>query len=115
MYQVSLKPYYDSTCQIYRELIVVYPKPNGMLLTIVKQLPPTKLSPFKQVSDGVCYPTCFYTIMNPLNLCEFLCVNDIALLFGFLNENGYHIDTQITKIMMKAKSPIQETLLFYIN
>ncbi len=115
MYQVSVKPYYDSICQGYRQLLVVYPKPKGALLSIIKQLAPSKLSPFKQFSDCDPYPSCFYAILNPQNKCDFLRVDDIALLFCFLTENGYTINTQVTKIMMKAQTQIQDTLLFYIN
>ena len=115
MYQVSLKPYYDNRCQGYRQLITIYPKPKGALLSIIKQLAPSRLSPFKKFSDCDPYPQCFYAVLNPQNTCDFLRVEDISLLFCFLTENDYSINTQITKIMMKAQTPLQETLLFYIN
>lgn len=115
MYQVSLKPYYDPICQGYRQLIVIYPKPKGSLLSIIKQLAPSKLSPFKQFSDCDPYPQCFYAVLNPQNTCDYLRIEDISLFLCFLTENDYSINSQMTKILMKSSTTLKETLLFYIN
>lgn len=115
MYQFSLKPYYDSITQCYKQIIVVSPKPNKPLINITKKLAPSRLSPFREFSDCDPYPKCFYAILNPENMCDFLDINDLPILLCYLTDNGYQIQNQITKIMMKANTPIGETLLFYIN
>jgi len=115
MYQLSLKPYYNSVNQCYTQLIVIYPKPSGALLNIIKQVPPTNLSPFLKYSTCEPQPSCFYAILNPTRKCDFLYIDDLPLLLCFLTENDYKIDYNITKILMKSNTSIQDTLLFYIN
>lgn len=115
MYQFELKPYYDSVRQCYKQIITVFPKPQGALAKITKQLSPTRLSPFKNFSDCDPYPRCFYAVVNPHNSCDLLRIQDLPLLFDFFNKNNYKIDTQVTKIMMKANTPIDKNLLFYVN
>jgi len=115
MYQFSLKPYYDNVHQCYKQIITVFPKPEGKLAKIAKQMQPTRLSPFRNFSDCDPYPRCFYAIVDPHNPCHLLRIEDIALLINFLNKNGYEVDNQITKILMKANTPVGETLLFYVK
>lgn len=114
MYQVNTRPYYDTINQCYKQILEIYPKPCGPLSKIIKQVSPSPLSPFRQFSDCDPYPRCIYAIMNPENYCDFLRINELPLLLCFLTYNGYQIDNQITKIMMKANTEIKDTLLFYI-
>lgn len=115
MYQISTKPWYDSVCQCYRTLIVVTPNPTKPLLDICKLLQPSRLSPFRNFSDCDPYPKCFYAILNPNDKNNYLSIDDLPILLTFLNNNGYQVNYQMTKIMQKAKTTIGETLLFYIN
>lgn len=114
MFQVSVTPYYDSICQCYRQILEIYPKPSRALANIVKQVQYNPPSPFRKFSDCEPRRTCIYAIMNPNYPCDFLRVDEIALLICFLTENGYKIDNQITKIMMRANTDVKESLLFYI-
>ena len=43
---------------------------------------------------------------------ELLCVNDIALLFSYLNQNAYNINTDVTKIMLKSSVQIKNLICF---
>lgn len=115
MYQISIKPWYDSVCECYRQLIVVSPKPTKPLLGITKLLQPSRLSPFREFSDCDPYPSCFYAIFCPDDKSKYLTVDDLPLLMCFLNTNEYVVDYQMTKIMQKAKTTIGETLLFYVK
>ena len=115
MYQFSLKPYYDNVRQCYKQIITVFPEPSGPLKRITKRLQPTRLSTFRQFSDCHPYPTCFYAVTDPNNQCDFLRIEDIAVLLNFLSRNGYTVDYQMTKILMKANTPVGETLLFYVS
>jgi hypothetical protein len=115
MYQFSLKPYYDSVRQCYKQIIAVDPKPRGSLARITKQLQPTRLSPFRTFSECDHYPRCFYAVTHPRNSCDLLHIEELPILLNFLSRNDYTVDSQMTKIMMKANTPIGETLLFYVN
>ena len=115
MYQFSLKPYYDNVRQCYKQIITVDPKPQGALVRITKQLQPTQITSFRTFSDCDPSPRCFYAITHPENSCELLRIEDLPILLNFLSINEYVVDSQMTKIMMKAKTPIGETLLFYVN
>ena len=53
-----------------------------------------------------------YAFVHPHNKCELLCVNDIALLFGYLTNNGYIINTDVTKIMQKSDVKIKNLICF---
>lgn len=114
MYQVCQIPYYDSVHQCYKQIITIHPQPQGALLQITRRIPPSKLSPFKHYSQCSIYPQCFYAVMNPTRPCDFLTVEELPLFFGFLSKEGYSIDNQLTKLMMKANTQIKNTLLFYI-
>lgn len=114
MFQVNTRPYYDTINQCYTQILEIYPKPSGVLSTLIKQVSPVPLSSFRKFSDCDPYPRCIYAIMNPQNHLEFLRIDELSLLLCFLTNNGYKIDNQITKIMMKANTEIKNTLLFYI-
>jgi hypothetical protein len=116
MYQVSLRPYYDSIHQCYKQVVEIFPKPTGALAQIIKQVKPLPLSPFRKFGDCdyASQERCVYVILNPNNYCDFLTIEELPILLCFLSDNEYRIDNQITKIMMKSNTTIKETLLFYI-
>ena len=95
----------------------VEPKPKGKLLSILKQVAPLKLSPYKgfQSCEG-----CIFLVknINPNRRCstDFLAVDDLPLLFCFLTENGYDIDTKLTKLLVQGKSAAtKRNLVCYIR
>ena len=56
--------------------------------------------------------------LNPDRRCstEFLAMEDLPLLFCFLTENGYDIDTKLTKLMVQGKSAAtKRNLVCYIR
>lgn len=115
MYQVTLRPYYDNVNQYYKHVLEISPSPpNGELADITKRVSAPNLSPFRQFSNSTYDTSCFYALMNPNNLCDFLGVEDIPLLLNFLNTYHYGIDNKITKVMMNANTIIKDTLIFYI-
>lgn len=103
MYQLTSQTILDNDC--YIPAITINKKPDGPLATITKQIRKQQLSEFQEFT-GVCgrYIPCQYVIMNPDNKSDYLCYNDIAILFDFLINNGYEIDTRLTK-MMKINLP----------
>ena len=72
----------------------------------------SKLSQFQ--TPGSCYTDnkCIWVIMNPNNTHEMLEIIDIPNLFSFLIENGYKINTDITKIMQKSSVKIDKLICF---
>ena len=114
MYQVCQIPYYDSIYQCYKQIITIHPQPQRSLIQITKRMMPSQLSPFKQYSQCCVYPQCFYAVMNPTRPCDFLTVEELPLFLDFLSKEGYSIDNQLTKLMMKANTQIKKSLLFYI-
>ena len=115
MYQLSLKPYYDSLSRCYKQIIVISPDPKGILLSISKRVNPAPLTTFRSYSDCDRHQSCYYALLNPQNKCEFLNIHDLPILLDFLTENDFKIQNKLTKILQNANTPIGETLLFYIN
>ena len=105
MYALSTRLYLHPTTKEYIEVFQVEPKPKGALLSILKRVAPLKLSPYKGFNDC---EGCIYLVknLNPDRRCstEFLAMEDLPLLFCFLTENGYDIDTKLTKLMVQGKS-----------
>lgn len=115
MYTLISMPFLDNYEKCYRNILVVNTKPTGPLSTIVKLINPPKLSPFQV--DSKCCPQqkCVYAITDLENKHEFMCVNDIPKLFTFLVENGYTIDTSITKMMQNSTVKMDNSLLCFIH
>jgi len=102
MYQISSEAYLDKFNECYKNIVVISPKPNDPSLnSITRAISREKLSPFQEISPCCPLDRCIYAFVHP-NRCELLCVNDIAILFGFLTTNGYTINTDLTKIMQDS-------------
>ena len=119
MYQVSSDVYLDKYNDCYKKVIVIRPSPQDDILKKITKLVNTeKLSPFQDKSPCCPEDRCKYIVCNPLQInncnCDFLCVNDIHLLFNYLLSNGYKINTDVTKIMQKSSVKIKD-LICYIS
>ena len=107
MYQVSSEAYLDKFDECYKNIVVISPKPTDASLNlIIKAIPREKLSPFQEIY----YDKCIYAFVNSNG--ELLCVNEIAVLFGFLTSNGYTINTDITKMMQDSDVKIKNLICF---
>jgi len=115
-YAITLQTYYDNILTCYKNILVINNLPVGELLKHVKRLNMPKISPFKQSTDCCPIKTCEYVIYKIDNSHEIMTVNDIPELFGFLMENGYTINTSLTKMLNKSdiKSSINK-LVCYIT
>ena len=117
MYALTTRIYLDPITKQYSEVFQVEPKPKGVLLSILKQVAPLKLSPYKGFNQ--CYG-CIFLVknINPNRRCntDFLAMEDLPMLFCFLTENGYDIDTKLTKLMVHGKSAAtRRNLVCYIR
>ena len=113
MYQLTSEPYLDTLNQCYKNVIVISPIPkHAALQKITKLVNRTKVSPFKALSPCCPQDQCYYIILDPNNLCEFLCIAQIINLFSYLSKHGFTINTNITKIMQKSEVRIPNLICF---
>jgi len=103
IYSLSSIPYYDSINQEYRNILMLNKMPSGPLVSIVKNVTLNKLSPFDVNTNTCPRPKCVIGITNINNSQELMCIDGLPNLFEYLMNNGYTIDTSITKILQKAK------------
>jgi hypothetical protein len=115
IYSLTSQPYYCSINRCYRKILVLNQKPDGPLYRISRRINPPKLSPFKERPICCNEPTCIWAIKNPENNCDLLCVEELPFLFEFLINNGYIIDTSITKMMNESGVKLNNPLICYIS
>ena len=113
MYQIKSEVYLDKFNECYKKIITIHPKPkNDKLNSMIKTISREKLSPFQENSPCCTQSKCIYAFINPSCKCELLCIDDIAILFNFLISNGFKINTDITKIMLKSDVRIPNLICF---
>ena len=132
MYSLVGAPFYDERNQCYKKIIRInkFPQGPGPLQQIVKRVRSPRLSHFDVFSNncgggggsGSCYgnsnafnPPCIFVICNPNAPHEFLTVDELPDLMSFLIDNGYKIDTSITKMLMKSNVKPSNDLICYIS
>lgn len=113
-YVVSSRPYYDTRCQGYYNILSINKEPVGPLREIVQRISPNKLSDYQtnqynNCCDSYSQDRCIYAIKNFCgdSRSDFLCIDNISELFTFLMNNGYTIDNSLTNLMRKA--PMKQT------
>ena len=114
-YTISSQTYYDSYNTCYKNIYVIDRKPSGPLADIVKTLHTPKISPFQQSSPCCPINNCISAIYSPSNPSQLLPIDDIAALFTFLAQNGYAIDTSLTKMMADSQVKLQNRLVCFIS
>lgn len=116
MYKLKAETYLDNTNRCYKKVISISPAPKeAVLQKITKVTKRNRLSPFKEPSVycyDSCNKTCINVITNPENPSTILCIEDISLLFDYLLSNGYKINTDVTKVIFKAKVGAQNLICF---
>ena len=121
MYSLVGAPFYDERNQCYKKVVRInkFPQGPGPLQKIVKRVRSPRLSHFDVFSDQCCIntfnPPCIFVICNPNAPHEFLTVDELPELMSFLIDNGYKIDTSITKMLMKSKVKPSNDLICYIS
>jgi hypothetical protein len=98
------QPYLDTYNQCYKNIVVVNLKPQGPLGDLVRLIKFPPLSEFKQ--PGPCSPLrdCGYALTSLGGCsgischCDLMVVDEVPTLISFLVNNGYTIDTSITKM-----------------
>ena len=127
MYSLVGAPFYDERNQCYKKIIRInkFPSGPGPLQQIVKRVRSPRLSHFDIFSNNCCTngcgnsnafnPPCIFVLCNPLSPHQFLTVDELPELMSFLIDNGYKIDTSITKMLMKSNVKPSNDLICYIS
>jgi hypothetical protein len=123
MYSLVGAPFYDERYQCYKKIIRINKFPTGALKQIVKRVRSPRLSHF-DVYNNSCgngcnsntfNPQCILVVCNPNAPNHFLTVDELPDLMTFLVNNGYTIDTSITKMLMKSNVKPSNDLICYIS
>ena len=111
LYSINIIPFLDNNNE-YIKILTISPPPNDSLINITKRVNLQKLSPFKNYNS--CENKCVSAFIKNKNSDEFLCPNNIDILYTNLLDNGYKIDNDFTKYTLKANLNNNQQLLFYV-
>ena len=125
MYSLVGAPFYDERYQCYKKIIRINKFPTGALKQIVKRVRSPRLSRFDVYNNNggnscgcnsnTFNPPCILVVCNPNAPNHFLTVDELPDLMTFLANNGYTIDTSITKMLMKSNVKPSNDLICYIS
>jgi len=116
VYTLTTQPFLDSCQQCYTNIITINLIPEGPLKALVRRVTFHRLSPFQQPSPCERYPKCGLALLSILNPTRYMSPNEIPDLFAFLTENGYLIDTRVTKMMNNSEVKLtNRNLLCFIT
>jgi hypothetical protein len=124
IYSLVGAPFYDERNQCYKKIIRINKMPVGNLTQIVKRIRSPRLSHF-DVDDaccgsggsggGGCYTPCIFAVFHPNQRNKLLTVDELPDLMTFLVDNGYIIDTSISKMLMKSNVKPSNDLICYVS
>ena len=115
LYSLQSIPYYDSIIQAYTNILIINNPAIGPLQEITKRVSLNKLSPF-ECNTPICpKPKCTIGITQINNKNELMCINQLPDLFDFLINNGYKIDTSVTKILQRSNVKMNGDLICMIE
>ena len=113
LYKIKSEVYLDKRNECYKKIIVIEPDPNDPAINnIIKKISRNRLSEFEEFSPCCPRPNCFPAVMDPDNTNEFLAINNIEKLFTILIANGYTVDYNLSKLLMKSQVEIPNLICF---
>ena len=101
--------------------------PTGNLTQIVKRIRSPRLSHFDTYGEGNGYgdcsgcgygsgnTPCIFAVFHPNHRNKLLTIDELPDLMTFLVDNGYTIDTSITKMLMKSNVKPSNDLICYVS
>ena len=110
-----LEPIYNSFYQTYQNVITLNCNPPGPLNNMVTRVNLPKLSPFQEPGPMFDMNTCTYVLLRyPVskigtgntalkNNHALMGADDIVSVFGYLQKNGYKIDSSTTSMLQDGR------------
>lgn len=111
-------PFYLSNEQCYIKVLTLdrMPQAGSPLNQIVKRVTIPKLSPFQQSTPCNPIERCGNVIIKPGCSCnDYARETDLPLIFTFLAQNNYLINTNITQMLNQGNVNTDFQLICYIN
>ena len=99
VYSLTTRPYLDPCKQCYTNIITINLIPEGPLRYFVRRVKFAPLSTFQEPGPCTRYQQCGLALSSLTNQNRYMNPDEIPDLFAFLTENGYGIDTSVTKMM----------------
>ena len=105
-----LEPHLNTFYKSYHNIITLNAMPTGPLSNLVSSISSPKLSPFHDYTSFSSHPQCTFVLQrypnnsssSPKNPDFFMGADDIPSVFSYLQQNGYTIDTNLTKLILKT-------------
>jgi len=114
-----LEPYLNTFYKSYQNIITLNAMPTGPLALLVSSISSPRLSPFYDTSPFTSYPQCTFALLrypnnsstphSPKNPDFFMGADDIPSVFSYLRQNGYTIDTSLTKLILNTNISLAGT------
>lgn len=116
-YSILSMPFYNSIDQCYTKVLSLdrLPSVNSPLNKIVKRVNLPKLSPFKQSNACESFNTCGNLFMKPYHAHEYATLQDIPLIFSWLSQNNFQIDTSLTQMINQSEVRMQDPIICFIS
>jgi hypothetical protein len=121
-YTLQIQNYLPRRDDMYEKVITISDNPNGPLKDFVKQVRRNDLSIWDRETmsntsnNQYCMNSCMYVIKSFSNHNYNMCINEFPQLLTFLSQNGYKIDSSLSKLFMKNKNiNNKDELLCYIT
>jgi hypothetical protein len=112
IFAIYLEPYLNTYQKTYQTILTLDSYPEGPIQSRISRINTPSLSPFQTVSNTMTSPySCKYVLCHDQNnhsnsnkYNQFMVKEDIPSLFSFLIQNGYIIDTSLTKMLNQSIS-----------
>lgn len=116
-YSILSMPFYNSVDQCYIKVLTLdrLPAVKSPLNQIVKRVQLHKLSPFKQGTNCDPLNTCGNVLLKPYSHGEYATLRDTPLLFSWLSQNHFQIDTFTTQMINQSEVRMQDPILCFIT
>ena len=99
IYTLTTQPFLENCNQCYTNIITINLVPDGPLKYFVRRVKFQPLSPFQQPGPCTRQQQCGLALVSFVNNSRLMSPNEVPDLFAFLTENGYSIDTSVTKMV----------------
>lgn len=116
-FSIMAIPFYRSTEQCYIKVLTLDRMPDSAspINQIAKRVQFHKLSPFKTSSEYGRIETCGVVILNPNSPSEYARLEDIPVIFNWLMQHGYTIDTAITQMFNQGEVRMANPIICFIT